>query len=72
MKTRRVLLLIVAGSLTVALLLLFDFCGYEIDHHPQFDLVHAICDGTRGLITAIYLMAMWRLLESLSPPAERE
>jgi hypothetical protein len=65
------MLLVAAAILTVVLLLLFDFCGYEIDHHPHFDLVSSICAAARGLIFGINLMAMWKLLEAFFLPTER-
>jgi hypothetical protein len=71
MKARRVMLMACAAALSLALLLLFDYCGYEIDHHPDFDLVHWICTCVRGVITTINLIAMWKLLESFVPPAGR-
>ena len=60
---------IVAAMLVVLFTLLFDYCRYEIEHHPHFDLTRMIYSSIQGLILGINFLAMLRLVESLKPRA---
>jgi hypothetical protein len=58
---------IVAAVLVVFLTLLFDYCRYEIEHHPHFDFTRTVYSSIQGLIIGINFLAMLRLVESFKP-----
>jgi hypothetical protein len=60
---------IIAATLVLVLTLLFDYCRYEIEHHPHFDLARAIYLSIQGVIIGVNFIAMLKLLEAFSPPA---
>jgi hypothetical protein len=58
-----------AAMLVVFLTLLFDYCRYEIEHHPHFDFTRVIYLGIQGIVISINFVAMLKLFESFSPRA---
>jgi hypothetical protein len=68
MRTR-LLRAIVAAMLVVLFTLLFDYCRYEIEHHPHFDFTRVIYSSIQGLIIGINFLAMLKLVESFNPRA---
>jgi hypothetical protein len=68
MRTR-LLRAVVAAALVVFLTVLFDYCRYEIEHHPHFDFTRMTYLGTQGLIIGINFLAMLKLVESFNPRA---
>jgi hypothetical protein len=60
---------VVAAMLVVFLTLLFDYCRYEIAHHPNFDFTRMIYSGIQGLIIGVNFLAMLKLVESVNPRA---
>ena len=63
MKTR-VFRTIIAAMLVLFLTLLFDYCRYEIEHHPQFDFTRAIYLCIQGIVVSINFVAMLKFVES--------
>jgi hypothetical protein len=55
--------------LVVLFTLLFDYCRYEIEHHPHFDFTRVIYSSIQGLIIGINFLAMLKLVESFNPRA---
>jgi hypothetical protein len=68
---KRVLLFraVTAAILVLVLTLLFDYCRYEIDHHPHFDFARMVYVSIQGLITGINFAAMLKLVEAFTPRA---
>jgi hypothetical protein len=60
---------ITAAVLVLVLTLLFDYCRYEIDHHPHFDLARMVYLSIQGLIIGINFVAMLKLVEAFIPRA---
>jgi hypothetical protein len=60
---------VTAAILVVALTLLFDYCRYEIGHHPQFDFTRIIYLCIQGLIIGINFSAMLKLVEAFTARA---
>jgi len=60
---------IIAAMLVVFLTLLFDYCRYEIGHHPDFDFTRAIYLGIQGVVVSINFLAMLKFVESFRPRA---
>jgi len=60
---------ITAAVLVLVLTLLFDYCRYEIDHHPHFDWARMVYLSIQGLIYGINFVAMLKLLEAFTPRA---
>jgi len=58
-----------AAMLVLVLTLLFDYCRYEIDHHPHFDLTRMVYVSIQGLIIGINFVAMLKLVEAFTPRA---
>jgi len=69
MKARLVLRVIIAAVLVLFLTLLFDYCRYEIEHHPHFDFTRAIYVSIQGMIVGINFVAMMKFVESFNPRA---
>ena len=59
--------MIVAATLVVFLTLLFDYCRYEIAHHPQFDFTRTIFLSIQGVIFGINFVAMLKFVETFNP-----
>jgi hypothetical protein len=68
-KTRVLFRAIVAATLVLVLTLLFDYCRYEIEHHPHFDFARAVYLSIQGLIIGINFVAMLKLVEAFTPSA---
>ena len=68
MKTR-LFRAIIAATLVVFLTLLFDYCRYEIEHHPHFDFTRVIYLGIQGVVFGINFIAMLKFVESFNPRA---
>jgi hypothetical protein len=66
MKTR-LFQAVIAAMLVVFLTLLFDYCRYEIEHHPHFDLTRVIYLSIQGLVIGTNFIAMLRFVESFKP-----
>jgi hypothetical protein len=66
MKTR-LFQAVIAAMLVVFLTLLFDYCRYEIEHHPHFDFTRLIYLSIQGLVIGTNFMAMLRFVESFKP-----
>jgi hypothetical protein len=66
MKTQLVFRAIIAASLVLALTLLFDYCRYEIERHPHFDVARLIYLSVQGLIVSINFAAMLKLVEAFA------
>jgi len=64
---RRLFRAIIAAMLVAVFTLLFDYCRYEIQHHPQFDSIRVICLSIQGVIIGVYVVAMLKLVESFNP-----
>jgi hypothetical protein len=60
---------IIAAMLVLCLTLLFDYCRYEIGHHPHFDFSRVIYLSIQGVVIGINFVAMLKLVESLKPRA---
>jgi hypothetical protein len=60
---------VTAAILVLVLTLLFDYCRYEIDHHPHFDFARMVYVSIQGLITGINFAAMLKLVEAFTPRA---
>jgi hypothetical protein len=58
---------IVAAMLVLLLTLLFDYCRYEIDHHPRFDFTRATYAAIQGLVISINFLAMLSFVKSFKP-----
>jgi len=65
MKTR-LFPAIIAALLVVFLTLLFDYCRYEIAHHPDFDLTRVIYLSIQGMVIGINFVAMLKFVESFN------
>jgi hypothetical protein len=65
MKTR-LFRAMIAATLVVFLTLLFDYCRYEIEHHPHFDFTRMIYLSLQGLVISINFVAMLKFLESFN------
>jgi hypothetical protein len=65
MKTR-LFRAIIAAMLVVSLTLLFDYCRYEIEHHPHFDFTRMIYLGVQGVVISINFIAMLKFVESFN------
>lgn len=59
----------IAALLVVFLTLLFDYCRYEIEHHPHFDLTRVIYLSLQGVVIGINFVAMLKFLESFKSRA---
>jgi hypothetical protein len=57
---------ITAAILVLVLTLLFDYCRYEIDHHPHFDFARTIYLSVQGLTIGINFAAMLKLVEAFT------
>ena len=57
---------IFAALLVVFLTLLFDYCRYEIEHHPHFDFTRVIYLGIQGIVISINFVAMLKFVESFN------
>ena len=68
MKTR-LFRAIVAAMLVVFLTLLFDYCRYEIEHHPNFDFTRVIYLSIQGVVIGINFVAMLKFVESFNSRA---
>jgi hypothetical protein len=68
MKTR-LFRAIIAAMLVVVLTLLFDYCRYEIAHHPDFDFTRVIYLSIQGVVIGINFVAMLKFVESFHPRA---
>jgi hypothetical protein len=68
MKTR-LFRAIVAAMLVVLLTLLFDYCRYEIEHHPHFDFTRVIYLSIQGVVISINFVAMLKFVESFNSRA---
>ena len=68
MKTR-LFRAIVAAMLVVFLTLLFDYCRYEIQHHPHFDFTRVIYLSIQGVVICINFVAMLKFVESFNSRA---
>jgi hypothetical protein len=68
MKTR-LFRTIVAAMLVLFLTLLFDYCRYEIAHHPHFDFTRVIYLGIQGVVVSINFVALLKFVESFNPRA---
>jgi len=66
MKTR-LLRAVTAAMLVVFLTLLFDYCRYEIEHHPHFDFTRVIYLSIQGVVIGINFLAMLKFVESFRP-----
>jgi len=66
MKTR-LLRAMTAAMLVVFLTLLFDYCRYEIEHHPHFDFTRVIYLSIQGVVIGINFLAMLKFVESFRP-----
>jgi len=60
---------IIAAMLVICLTLLFDYCRYEIEHHPHFDFTRVIYLSIQGAVISINFVAMLKFVESLNPRA---
>ena len=60
---------ITAAVLVLVLTVLFDYCRYEIDHHPHFDSTRMVYLSIQGLIIGINFVAMLKLVEAFTPRA---
>ena len=60
---------VTAAILVLVLTLLFDYCRYEIDHHPHFDFARMVYVSIQGLITGINFAAMLKLVEAFTSRA---
>jgi hypothetical protein len=65
MKTR-LFRAVVAALLVVFLALLFDYCRYEIAHHPYFDFTRVIYLTIQGIVISINFLAMLKFVESFN------
>ena len=65
MKTR-LFRAIVAAMLVVFLTLLFDYCRYQLEHHPHFDLTRVLYLGMQGVVIAVNFLAMLKFVESFT------
>ena len=66
MKTR-LLRAVTAAMLVVFLTLLFDYCRYEIEHHPRFDFTRVIFLSIQGVVIGVNFLAMLKFVESFRP-----
>ena len=66
MKTR-LFRVVIAAMLVLLFTLLFDYCRYEIEHHPYFDFTRAIYLSIQGIIISINFVAMLKFVESFNP-----
>lgn len=66
MKTR-LFRAVIAAMLVVFLTLLFDYCRYEVEHHPHFDSARLVFLSIQGLVFGINFIAMLRFVESIKP-----
>ena len=66
MKTR-LFQAVIAAMLVVFLTLLFDYCRYEIEHHPHFDFTRLLYLSIQGLVIGTNFIAMLRFVESFKP-----
>jgi hypothetical protein len=57
---------IIAAMLVVFFTLLFDYCRFEVEHHPLFDFTRSVYLGMQGLIMSINFLAMLKLVESFN------
>jgi len=55
--------------LVVFLTLLFDYCRYEIEHHPYFDFTRVIYLSIQGVVIGINFVAMLKFVESFNSRA---
>jgi len=62
----RLFRVVVAAMLVLFFTLLFDYCRYEIAHHPQFDFTRAIYLSIQGMIISINFVAMLKFVESFN------
>ena len=60
---------IIAAMLVLFFTLLFDYCRYEIEHHPHFDLSRVVYLSIQGVIIGINFVAMLKFVESFKPRA---
>ena len=60
---------ITAAMLVIFLTLLFDYCRYEIEHHPHFDFTRVIYLSIQGVVISINFVAMLKFLESFNSRA---
>jgi len=56
----------IAAMLVVFLTLLFDYCRYEIEHHPHFDFTRVMYLSIQGVVISINFVAMLKFLESFN------
>ena len=56
----------VAAMLVLFLTLLFDYCRYEIEHHPHFDFTRVIYLSIQGVVISINFLAMLKFVESFN------
>ena len=68
MKTRLFRATIAAIPVLI-LTLLFDYCRYEIEHHPHFDFIRVIYLSIQGVVIGINFVAMLKFVESFDPRA---
>jgi len=68
MKTRS-FRAIVAAVLVLFLTLLFDYCRYQIEHHPHFDFTRTIYLSIQGAVFGINFVAVLKFVESFNPRA---
>ena len=59
----------IAAMLVVFLTLLFDYCRYEIEHHPHFDFTRVMYLSIQGVVISINFVAMLKFLESFNSRA---
>ena len=52
--------------LVVLLTLIFDYCHYEIEHHPHLDFTRVIYLSIQGVVISINFVAMLKFVESLN------
>ena len=57
---------IIAAMLVVLLTLIFDYCRYEIEHHPHLDFTTVIYLSIQGVVISINFVAMLKFVESLN------
>ena len=69
MKSALLFRAVAAAILVLALTLLFDYCRYEIDHHPHFDFARVVYLSIQGLIVGVNFAAMLKLIEAFIPRA---
>ena len=55
--------------LVVLLTLIFDYCRYEIEHHPHLDFTRVIYLSIQGVVICINFVAMLKFVESFNSRA---